>query len=186
MTDISIDVPAPMIGKQPRPLYIGSSWTDERIEFLKKLWADGLSASQIAAELGEVTRNAVIGKIHRLGLAGRVTKQVAAPRPRKPRSYVSRDAMRAERMARQDEVPTEEPEAVVIDEEIPTEQRKTFLDLKIGMCRWPVGTPGEAGFFFCAGRVASGHPYCMAHCCAAYKPPKSRRDQKTPHWRNAA
>ena len=63
------------------------SWTDERVELLKKLWSDGLSASQIAAELGGITRNAVIGKVHRLGLSGRAkSASSAAPRPRKARS----------------------------------------------------------------------------------------------------
>ena len=63
------------------------TWTDERVETLKKLWADGLSASQIAAELGGITRNAVIGKVHRLGLSGRAkSPSSAAPRPRKPRA----------------------------------------------------------------------------------------------------
>ena len=76
------------------------SWTDERVELLKKLWADGLSASQIAAELGGITRNAVIGKVHRLGLSGRAkSPSSAAPRPRKARSHthmmrVSRPSMR--------------------------------------------------------------------------------------------
>ena len=66
------------------------SWTDERVELLKKLWADGLSASQIAAELGGITRNAVIGKVHRLGLSGRAkSSSSASPRPRKPRSPVA-------------------------------------------------------------------------------------------------
>src|SRR5829696_7819780 len=75
-------------------------WTDERVELLKKLWADGLSASQIAAELGGVTRNAVIGKVHRLGLSGRAkSPSSSAPRPRKPRTHshmmcVTRPAMR--------------------------------------------------------------------------------------------
>ena len=60
------------------------SWTDERVELLKKLWADGLSASQIAAELGGITRNAVIGKVHRLGLSGRAkSSSSASPRPRR-------------------------------------------------------------------------------------------------------
>src|SRR5262245_23827496 len=64
------------------------TWTDERVETLKKLWTEGLSASQIAAELGGVTRNAVIGKVHRLGLAGRAkSPSSTAPRPRKPRSH---------------------------------------------------------------------------------------------------
>src|ERR1043165_6574356 len=63
------------------------SWTDERVELLKKLWSDGLSASQIAAELGGITRNAVIGKVHRLGLSGRAkSASTAAPRQRKARS----------------------------------------------------------------------------------------------------
>src|SRR2546430_17722184 len=76
------------------------TWTDERVETLKKLWTDGLSASQIAAELGGITRNAVIGKVHRLGLSGRAkSPSSAAPRPRKARPHshmlrVSRPSMR--------------------------------------------------------------------------------------------
>ena len=58
-------------------------WTEERVELLKKLWSDGLSASQIAGRLGGITRNAVIGKVHRLGLAGRATtSRMRAPRLR--------------------------------------------------------------------------------------------------------
>ena len=60
------------------------SWTDDRVELLKKLWADGLSASQIAAELGGITRNAVIGKVHRLGLSGRAKSPAPAPAPPVP------------------------------------------------------------------------------------------------------
>src|SRR5438034_8785739 len=76
------------------------SWTDERVEALKRLWSEGLSASHIAAELGGVTRNAVIGKVHRLGLAGRAKSPTSsAPRPRKQRSHghmlrVSRPSVR--------------------------------------------------------------------------------------------
>src|SRR5947209_17519794 len=67
------------------------TWTDERVERLKKLWADGLSASQIAGELGGITRNAVIGKVHRLGLSRRAkSPSSAAPRPRKPRVHSHR------------------------------------------------------------------------------------------------
>src|SRR5829696_510993 len=61
----------------------GATWTEERVELLKKLWSDGLSASQIAAEIGGVTRNAVIGKVHRLGLSGRGKAKAAPPRTRK-------------------------------------------------------------------------------------------------------
>src|SRR5258705_12331893 len=63
------------------------TWTDERVELLKKLWGDGLSASQIAGELGGITRNAVIGKVHRLGLSGRAKAPSSSmPRPRKARA----------------------------------------------------------------------------------------------------
>src|SRR5213592_2572912 len=76
------------------------TWTDERVERLKKLWADGLSASQIAGEIGGITRNAVIGKVHRLGLSGRAkSPSSTTPRPRKARAHshmmrVPRPAMR--------------------------------------------------------------------------------------------
>src|SRR5258705_8478783 len=67
------------------------SWTDGRVELLKKLWAEGLSASQIAGELGGITRNAVIGKVHRLGLSGRAkSPSSSGPRVRKPRSHMMR------------------------------------------------------------------------------------------------
>src|SRR5712675_2712287 len=75
-------------------------WTEERVALLTKLWADGLSASQIAAELGGITRNAVIGKVHRLGLSGRAkSPSSTSPRPRKPRAQghmmrLSRPSMR--------------------------------------------------------------------------------------------
>src|SRR3712207_7312197 len=68
----------------------GATWTDERVELLKKLWTDGLSASQIAAELGNVTRNAVIGKVHRLGLSGRAKDKVPAAAAQRPRNKLAR------------------------------------------------------------------------------------------------
>src|SRR5436853_2536078 len=109
------------------------SWTDERVELLKKLWSDGLSASQIAGELGGITRNAVIGKVHRLGLSGRAkSPSSSAPRVRKPRTHmlrVSRPAVRGNTALAlaYDMEPEFEPEFV--DEVIPLEQRKTLLQL---------------------------------------------------------
>ena len=106
-------------------------WTDERVELLKKLWADGLSASQIAAELGGITRNAVIGKVHRLGLSGRAkSPSSTAPRPRKARSSghmmrVPRPSMRGNTALAYDYDAEPEPELI----EIPLEQRKTLLQL---------------------------------------------------------
>ena len=155
-------------------------WTDERVELLKKLWADGLSASQIAAELGGITRNAVIGKVHRLGLSGRAkTPSTSAPRPRKPRSSgqmirVSRPAVRGNTaLAYEYEV---EPEPQLL--EIPLEQRKTLLQLNEHTCRWPVGDPGGGEFYFCGGDSTNELPYCSYHCRVAYQPANERRRER--------
>src|SRR5258706_4654742 len=120
-------------------------WTDERVELLKKLWSDGLSASQIAAELGGITRNAVIGKVHRLGLSGRAkSPSSSTPRPRKPRTHshmlrVPRPAMRGNTaLAHAFEYDTE-PEPEVLDNIIPIGQRRTLLELNKATCRWAIG-----------------------------------------------
>src|SRR3984893_3014565 len=122
------------------------TWTDARVEQLKKLWEGGLSASQIAAELGGITRNAVIGKVHRLGLSGRAkSPSSAAPRPRKTRPHsqhmmrVSRPSVRGNTaLAHSYELEVEsEPE--LIDNIIPLGQRRTLLELTEETCRWPIG-----------------------------------------------
>jgi GcrA cell cycle regulator len=158
------------------------SWTDERVELLKKLWADGLSASQIAAELGGVTRNAVIGKVHRLGLSGRAkSPSSSSPRPRKARSSshmlrVSRTSIRGNNALAYDYAAEPEPELI----EIPLEQRKTLLQLSDATCRWPVGDPGSTDFFFCGGASNEGSPYCTYHSRVAYQPASDRRRDKRP------
>src|ERR1700744_4433562 len=118
------------------------SWTDERGELLKKLWSDGLSASQIAAELGGITRNAVIGKVHRLGVFGRAKSTAnGAPRPRKARSpwllRLGRASIRGNTaLAHAYEVEEAEPE--MLDNIIPIGQRRTLLELNEQTCRWPL------------------------------------------------
>ncbi len=155
------------------------SWTDERVELLKKLWSDGLSASQIAAELGGITRNAVIGKVHRLGLSGRAKSPSAGvARPRKMRSpmlRIGRGAIRGNTaLAHAYEIEAEaEPE--LLDNVIPIGQRRTLLELNEQTCRWPVGDPGSGDFFFCGGNTIEGLPYCAYHSRIAYQPPADRR-----------
>jgi GcrA cell cycle regulator len=152
-------------------------WTDERVELLKKLWADGLSASQIAAELGGITRNAVIGKVHRLGLSGRAkSPSSSAPRPRKARSSghmirVQRPQVRGNNALAYDYEVEAEPEML----EIPMEQRKTLLQLSEKTCHWPVGDPSAPDFFFCGGESANDQPYCTFHCRVAFQPASDRR-----------
>src|SRR5260370_10950311 len=142
------------------------TWTDERVETLKKLWTEGLSASQIAAELGGITRNAVIGKVHRLGLSGRAkSPSSAAPRPRKARPHshmlrVSRPSIRGNTALAQAYELEVELEPELIDNVIPLGQRRTLLELNEETCRWPIGDPGHPDFFFCGGHGRPRPPPC--------------------------
>lgn len=160
------------------------SWTDERVELLKKLWGDGLSASQIAAELGEVTRNAVIGKVHRLGLSGRAKASPAAARPRKaarperemrPQRPMSRGntALAPELEDLVEEAPA--PAPATSDNVVPMGQRCTIMNLTESTCRWPSGEPGTDNFYFCGGKTKAGMPYCAHHARIAYQPVNDRR-----------
>ena len=159
------------------------AWTDERVELLKKLWADGLSASQIAGRLGGVTRNAVIGKVHRLGLSGRATSsRSSAPRPRRnhiPRQHRAPSltfgtrgnlALKPSYEAEYEPVPAPVEELV-----IPLHERASILTLKESMCRWPIGDPSEEDFHFCGRKKVGTLPYCEHHARMAYQPVQSRR-----------
>jgi GcrA cell cycle regulator len=157
------------------------TWSDDRVEQLKKLWEAGLSASQIAAELGNVTRNAVIGKVHRLGLSGRAkTPSSAAPRQRKPRpaQHMMRVARPVSRgntaLAHAFEVELE-PDPVAYDNVVPLSQRLSLLELNEATCHWPVGDPASPDFFFCGGKALAGLPYCLQHSRIAYQPAGDRR-----------
>jgi len=162
------------------------SWTDERVELLKKLWSDSLSARQIAAELGGITRNAVTCKVNRLGLSGRAKSTSAgAPRPRKARTSshmlrIGRGAIRGNTALAQAYEVEVEAEPELIDNIIPIGQRRTILELNEQTCRWPVGDPGSGDFFFCGGNTVSGLPYCAYHSRVAYQPVTDRRRDKRP------
>lgn len=164
------------------------SWTDERVDTLKRLWTDGLSASQIAASLGEVTRNAVIGKIHRLGLSGRArTGQpaVGMQQKAKPAAPAMRRAIRPTVASVGNTALAAEPAYAVapraepepLAEVVSIGQRVTIMMLTEQTCRWPIGDPGSEGFTFCGRRSDSGIPYCTAHARIAYQPAERRRDR---------
>ncbi len=151
------------------------AWTDDRVEKLKKLWSEGLSASQIAKELGGVTRNAVIGKVHRLGLSGRATPS----RPqRRTVSTASRPrpAIRPAEKSFVKRVAKPRAEAPPVEAQpLPNGDFATVLTLSDHVCKWPIGDPGEKGFRFCGRRPKPGHPYCEAHAELAYQPSRRRR-----------
>lgn len=114
-------------------------WTDERIEELKVLWAEGLTTGEIGKRLG-VSKNAVVGKAHRLGLKGRPSPIKKAKQPR--------------------------PAAATAKE--PEPKMKTLVDLSANTCRWPIGDPREPGFHFCGAPAIPGKPYCAEHAAVAY------------------
>lgn len=158
------------------------TWTDERVGLLTKLWADGLSASQIALQIGGVSRNAVIGKVHRLGLSGRSTKsRMKSHRPRAksqrskraPRSRFAAGGNTALRALYNAEVsPYVEPAEEL---EIPMAERKFIETLEANDCRWPIGDPQHAEFHFCGKSKVTGLPYCEFHARRAFQPPQARR-----------
>ena len=121
------------------------TWSHNRVEQLKKLWEAGLSASQIAAELGNVSRNAVIGKVHRLGLSGRA-KSLSSAAPPQPNAPSAQHMMRVTRpiargntaLAQAFEV---EPDSVTSDNVVPMSQRLSLLELNEATCHWPIGDP---------------------------------------------
>lgn len=152
------------------------AWNDERVELLKKYWAEGLSASQIASKMGGVTRNAVIGKVHRLGLSGRAT-------PAKPQRGCDADfqtgAETATTFVRSEmEALIAEPEftaPVILD----TGDMATVSTLKTNMCKWPIGDPAKDDFHFCGQGAPTGKPYCAYHAQLAFQPAQ-RRPERTP------
>lgn len=163
------------------------SWTDERVELLKKLWSEGLSASQIAAQLGGVTRNAVIGKVHRLSLSGRAKPATSTPRPRKVRAaaaprpaarhYVSGNtALKTQPSPAPRRLPA--PMAME-DVVVPISHKVSLLALNDSMCKWPEGDPGTENFHFCGHRNWNSLPYCEYHARLAYQPVDRRRDRRS-------
>jgi GcrA cell cycle regulator len=169
------------------------SWTDERVEQLKQHWTDGKSASQIAGLLGDgITRNAVIGKVHRLGLAGRAKSpsssalrpRRSAPSPAAHHPVARRLPPAAPRIVRTATALAITPEAITEAEPevfenvvVPMSLRVTIIELKEAMCRWPLGDPTTAEFRYCGSPVASG-PYCAYHGRLAYQPAQERRRER--------
>jgi len=143
-------------------------WTESRVEILKDSWRDGLSASKIAELLGEVTRNAVIGKVHRLGLAGRSAGSRPGQRraPRAPRDTLF---LQTKHTAPKRAVVAPIPDAA------PPALKLALRELTNRTCHWPIGDPMEPDFGFCGRQKALGVPYCSHHTAIAYNPAPVRR-----------
>ena len=166
---------------------ISSRWDDERVDCLKRLWCQGLSASQIAAQLGGVSRNAVIGKVHRLGLSrpdkesltedvniffehavsDAANENLVSSPPEDPKSTdTTRDALQNYSGFL---VSTGHEEPAVVAPSV------SLMELNARMCRWPLGDPASKQFRFCGQPVDHGTPYCADHGRVAYQPASEKK-----------
>jgi GcrA cell cycle regulator len=135
-------------------------WTQEQIADLMRLWNEGLSTSEIGKRLG-ITKNAVVGKAHRLHLSARPSpiKRVALRLPLvKP--ALPKPAMTT--------APVASPAAQPAPQTAPTSAPKRAVEMTPHSCRWPIGHPGDSGFHFCGDSALPGKPYCSTHAAAAY------------------
>ena len=175
------------------------NWTDERVEKLTKLWSEGLSASQIAAQLGGVSRNAVIGKVHRLNLPGRAKSggsQTAArakrPAPATPRpattfqaravtarsvvrpigNTVAKEEIETDFETQREQLPVPSNGNNVV---VPMSRRLELTELTERTCKWPIGDPLNDDFHFCGNESPDNSPYCTYHQRLAYQPSAERR-----------
>jgi len=167
------------------------NWTEERVEALRKLWAEGLSASQIAAQLGGVSRNAVIGKVHRLKLSsrGRATasparqkktaqpslvkpqQRATAPAPRPAPHSVGSNALQTQF----DQQPAARPAPRNTDNVVPISRHLHLVQLNERTCKWPNGDPLSEDFNFCGNESMETGPYCRFHAKIAFQPASERR-----------
>ena len=144
------------------------SWTDEKVQKLKELWTKGHTASQIAEALGDTTRNAVIGKAHRLNLEAR------APSKKSSQSSTSVD-----RPTRRSPAPTSRKakfQSILLDKNFEPENPKSLEDLTDQTCKWPIGHPNEEKFYFCGRKPEGEFPYCKLHVLYAFQPKGTKEE----------
>jgi len=145
------------------------SWTSEKVEKLKELWSKGHTASQIAEMLGDTTRNAVIGKAHRLNLEARApSKQSSIPRSRENKQLVKRTPAPMSRKAKF--------QSILLDKNFESENPKSLEELTEKTCKWPIGHPNEEKFYFCGRKPESDFPYCKLHVLYAFQPKNQKEE----------
>ncbi len=148
------------------------SWTEERVSLLKRLWGEGHTAAEIAKQLGGVTRNAVIGKAHRLKLSNRVSpiQQNKKPANKNVEQKTARKTMAVVSTSSHSVNPS--AASVKSVQEVHSSssgELYSLMDLKPRMCRWPCGDPKQADFGFCGDNAMPGLPYCEKHARMAYQ-----------------
>ena len=145
------------------------SWNEEKVEKLKELWGKGSTASQIAEIIGGISRNAVIGKAHRLNLSSKIkTRNVS--------SSQNFDNSSEENSSKQRRARKSKFQSLIIEKDFEPENPKKLEELDESSCKWPVGHPEEKSFYFCGRSSLKDFSYCKLHLLYAYQP-KGRKEE---------
>ena len=145
------------------------SWTDEKVAKLKELWGKGSTASQIAEIIGGISRNAVIGKAHRLNLSAKIKTRAANSNPNFENSLVDKDIKN--RRSRKGKF-----RSLIIEKDFEPENPKQLEELDENSCKWPIGHPDEKSFYFCGRSSLKDFSYCKLHLLYAYQPKGKKED----------
>ena len=145
------------------------SWTEEKVNKLKELWGKGKTASQIAEVIGGITRNAVIGKAHRLNLSAKIKTRVKSPKENINVSEENRDN-KIKRGRRS------KFKSLIIEKDFEPENPKQLEELDENSCKWPIGHPDEKSFYFCGRTSLKDFSYCKLHLLYAYQP-KGKKEE---------
>jgi len=157
------------------------SWNEEKVEKLKKLWGKGNTASQIAEIIGGISRNAVIGKAHRLNLSSKIKTRNASSSQNFDNS--SEENSSKQRIGRKSRF-----QSLIIEKDFEPENPKKLEELDESSCKWPIGHPEEQSFYFCGRSSLKDFSYCKLHLLYAYQPkgrkeePVADKDEETPQY----
>jgi len=145
------------------------SWTEEKVAKLKELWGKGSTASQIAEIIGGISRNAVIGKAHRLNLSSKIKTRNAS-------SIQNYDNNSEENNSKQKRGRKSKFKSLIIEKDFEPENPKKLEELDESSCKWPIGHPEEESFYFCGRSSLKDFSYCKLHLLYAYQP-KGKKEE---------